>query len=181
MSIDGLKAKLSFESYCSSFQQTKYLKALSKPLKSAGSVSFQSGLGVLWKVDTPFPAKVLIREMEIIQWPEKGEPVRINRSRSPVLRGFTDVFLTLFSGDFDALLLAFTPVLSDEGNGWQLVLSPRSEALRSVIHAITIDGHDFIEEVRISELSGDETLILFSNVSTISCKIEIDESHLLTQ
>lgn len=156
---------------CADFVQKKIMKALSRPLLSKGRLIFLAGQGVLWQVTEPFPAKVLMKEAEIIRWDEDGAPKRLGYGQSPLLHSLMQVFLSAFAGDMSKLETAFVSVPVQTGESWWLTLRPRDPSLANLISAIEIGGGRFVENLQIAEKRGDKTAIQFSNIDVDTCEL----------
>jgi hypothetical protein len=156
---------------CAEFVQKKVMTALSRPLISKGRLIFLAGQGVLWRVMEPFPAKVLVKETEMIKWDEDGTARRLSYGQSPLFHALTQVFLSMFTGDLSRLETAFVVTPVQTGEDWRLTLSPNDPGFAKFISVIEVGGGRFVEELLISEPSGDKTMIEFINMDVDSCKL----------
>ncbi len=161
------------------FFQEKNLRVLSRPLESHGKLLFKAGTGVLWQIEDPYAAIILMKSDEIIEWDSAGEMRRTATGSNPVFRAFGEIILAILSGDTELLGQHFelTPIAADKG--WQLRLQPKSTELSAVVSSILVFGDRFVEEVRISETKGDTTKLQFSEFSVGPFELnEIEKSHL---
>jgi outer membrane lipoprotein-sorting protein len=161
------------------FFQEKNLRVLSRPLESHGKFLFKAGTGVLWQIEDPYAAIILMKSDEIIEWDSAGEMRRTTTGSNPVFRAFGGIILAILSGDTELLGQYFelTPIAVDEG--WQLRLQPKSTELRAMVLSILVFGDRFVEEVRINEEKGDTTKLQFSEFSVGPFELnEIEKFHL---
>ncbi len=143
------------------FHQEKVMRALKRPLVTEGQLIFVEGRGVLWQVIAPYAVRVLVKADEIVEWEEGASPRRMALGTNPIFRALSHVFLAALAGNVAALGEQFDVQAALEGGGWQLKLAPKDPTLASVFSVVQVDGGQFIETVRIAEVSGDQTTIRF--------------------
>lgn len=170
--LSDLSRQLSSNSkLCANFAQKKIMMALNRPLLSKGRLIFLAGQGILWQVTEPFPAKVLVKETEMIKWDEDGVPKRLGYGQSPLFHALIQVFLSMFTGDMSKLERVFAAVPIQTGEGWWLTLTPRDPGLAKIISTIEVGGGRFVEHLQIVEVRGDKTAIQFSNIDVDTCEL----------
>jgi outer membrane lipoprotein-sorting protein len=148
------------------FHQEKTIKILSRPLLSRGRMIFHSGRGILWEINEPYAARMLLKSDHIIEWKTKGPPIRSGFAAVPVLRALSHVILSALAGDFDQLYKEFGVKKNPAGIGWWLTLSPKTPALAGVVSKVEIRGNRFIKSISLFEARGDQTVIQFSGFRT---------------
>lgn len=158
-----------------SFQQKRVMQALRRPLVSEGRLIFAAGRGVFWRIDEPYPLNMLITPDAVVEWQGDGSVRRTDMAANPFFRVLAQVFLAALAGDAAALGQHFDAQPAAAEVGWRLHLRPRDPALASVIAVIGLSGRQFIDEVRIRDSQGDETVIRFSDFSTRPS--ELDETE----
>jgi hypothetical protein len=156
---------------CANFDQAKILKVLTHPLNSKGRIVFVAEKGVLWQVIKPFPAKVLVKETELIKWEEDGTAKRLGYEQSPLFHTLTKVFLSFFAGDMSKLKAVFVAAPIKTVKGWRVSLIPKDKKLAKVISRIEVGGGQFVENVQIDEARSDKTLIQFSDIDVKTCEL----------
>lgn len=156
---------------CATFIQQKSLKALTRPLTSNGRLIFVAGKGVLWQVQAPFPARLLIKRDALIRWGDDGVTQKVNLEQTPVFRALSHIFLALFSGDTDRLTDIFDVESQSSQSQWRLTLIPKTETLSAIIATVRASGGRFVEDLLIEEKHGDRTSIRFSDIDAVSCQL----------
>jgi hypothetical protein len=157
---------------CADFTQSKTLRVLTRPLVSQGRLVFRADKGVLWRVRTPFPTQVLIKQDALINWDYDGRPVRIGFEQSPIFGTLSRVFMAFFTGDLTRLSDAFRIESTMSMPNWQVSLTPRNKAFAAIIAHVRADGSQFVDALRITEGNGDQTTITFSNMTALSCRLD---------
>ncbi len=157
------------------FHQKRVMQALRRPLIAEGRLIFAAGRGVFWRIEEPYPLNLLITPDAVVEWQGDGPARRTDMAANPFFRVLSQVFLAALAGDAAALGEHFDAQSAAAAVGWQLQLRPRDPTLASVIAVIGLSGRQFIDEVRIQDLQGDETLIRFTDFSTRPS--ELDETE----
>ncbi len=160
-SMPGLSAR---------FREERRLALLKEPLVSHGALHFAPPNLLVRHVEEPLESTVLLRgDALLISTPAGDRTFRVDAST--LVRAFVDTFLLLLSGDAPALReiyrIQFEPVESGATGEWQIRLEPRRAPLSEVVAFFDLRGIDRrVMEMRLRELSGDETLTQFSDVNT---------------
>jgi len=157
---------------CGEFKQQKHLKALARPLVTTGKYVFVAGQGILWQVQSPYPARLLVTKDELIQWDDTGEPLKLGYGKTPVFQALSNVFLTMFKGDIAALRNTFDLSATMTKDSWHLVLIPNYDILTAAISKLTVSGGRHVEQITIHEPRGDQTLIRLYNPRTETCELD---------
>ncbi len=157
---------------CAAFTQSKSLRALTRPLVSRGRFVFIAEKGVLWRVREPFPSRVLIKKDALISWDGEGKPQRLGFGKNPIFRSLSRVFLAVFSGELDRLRETFEIESTVSKSNWRLNLKPLDTGFAAIIARIRASGARFVDELRIEEGRGDQTVIKFSGMNTESCLLD---------
>ena len=149
------------------FEQTREVRMLSKPLHSSGSFLL-SDLGLYWQQDAPV-ASVMIADSERLLQSVGGGPLQsIDVAKNPVVLTFSQSFLSIFKGDEAELRehfeVSFLPGESDDG--WQISLIPISYPMSEAIESIKLDGREYIETLTVMSRSSETTTISFSDLRT---------------
>lgn len=154
---------------CGTFTQQKFLKALTRPLNSRGTVTFSAGNGVLWIVTDPFPARALVTGDALIRWDDDGIPTRTGFGQSPHFRALSDVFLAVFGTATVRLANAFDVNVTVTSDSWRLRLVPHDPELAKRIVRIGVSGGKFVKQITFEESRGDRTQITFENLTDAGC------------
>lgn len=120
---------------------------------------------MIWRVDEPYPVSIVLTPDRMIEI-QGGAARRTEMSANPFYQSLTRIFLAVMAGNASSLADQFTPEQLPSKTGWSVSLTPRDPALAGAIASIALCGARFIEEVRIRETQGDETVIAFSDFLT---------------
>lgn len=164
---------------CGAFTQSKWLKALARPLVSRGRVVFVSGTGVLWQITSPFPSRLLFKTEAVIRWDENDVPKPTGFGQFPQFRALSDVFFAVFDGDTSRLATAFDASATVGPDTWTLTLKPRDKGFAARISDIDVSGGRYVEELTITEGQGDRTAIRFSGLTADGCVLSTAEKGYL--
>jgi hypothetical protein len=147
------------------FEQTREVEILSKPLRSSGQFIL-SEMGLYWRQDSPL-ASVMIADAErLLQSVGDGPLQSIDVEKNPVVLTFSQSFLSIFKGDEAELRkhfeVAFEP--GAQPHKWQIALTPISYPMSEAIESITLNGQEYIEELKVTSRSSELTIISFSDL-----------------
>jgi hypothetical protein len=163
---------------CGRFDQTKTLAGMKKPLMSNGRFCVVSGKGVLWRTLKPFPSTLRLTRDEIVNFQGERVAMRLDAKQEPTVRMINSVLFSLLAGDLGQLDTLFEVEGSVEANSWKVALKARQPALAKAIGAISLGGGAFVNQIQISEASGDRTSIVFSEIKTGEGAISAEEAGL---
>ncbi|MCA9610716.1 MAG: outer membrane lipoprotein carrier protein LolA [Myxococcales bacterium] len=149
------------------FREEKRIALLSLPVRSEGRIWFAHPDRLMRRVEEPDPSAALIASGQL-RMRSGGRTEELSIDTNPVLRGFVESFRAVLAGDQATLERYYAARLEPgEGEAWTLTLTPRDEALRRFLREIRMRGHGVtIEEMRMVEVSGDETRTEFYDVQT---------------
>ena len=149
------------------FRQEKHLNKFPFPLKITGIMCADQQHGrFAWRVKTPMISNAVIADGMITQYDgDSGKVVKIATDSNPALKILTDTLRILFAGDIKNMLKD----MEAEQESNPLVLKPVKNALFSKFlqHISIRFSSDLcrIEEIVMTEKSGDRTVIHFFNAS----------------
>ncbi|MCB9595951.1 MAG: outer membrane lipoprotein carrier protein LolA [Sandaracinaceae bacterium] len=149
------------------FREEKRIALLAVPVRSEGRIWFANPGRLMRRVERPDPSSALIADGQLrMRSGDRTEELSIDTN--PVLRGFVESFRAVLAGDQETLERFYRAELTPgEGDQWSLRLLPRDRALAGFLREIHMRGHGVtIEEMRMIEVSGDETRTEFYDVST---------------
>lgn len=144
------------------FRQQRTIEVLKLPLISSGTFLYRHDRGILWQTITPVQNIVQIDNQKGLLAGTNAND--LNPVSTPQL--IADLFLGVFSGNFEQLATHFTIDNVAAGEGWQLHLTPRSQALQSHLMYIELQGDKHIEFIVFEEANGDRTQIHLFNISS---------------
>jgi len=160
------------------FTQTRTLAALSRPLKSSGSLVLARGKGVIWALRRPLAITYVIGPKGLLV--VDGE-VRERRSarEAPMVAQVGRIFQALAQGDWGVLESTFTVTGAGDPAHWEVDLEPNAQAAAFVRH-IRLYGGRFIDRIRLDEPGGDRTDLAFQH-QTVDAPLTPAEARLLDQ
>lgn len=167
--LSAIKARLApFDTLKGSFEQTKKIRVIKKPLKSEGDFLLLKNKGVLWRSARPMPSALRIRRDDISQIKDGKAAVLVSTRDQPSLGLIGKVLFAIFSADVDELKrhFEFTRAAAPDAAGhWEAVLRPRDGMVRKVVDRIELGGGRVVETLTLFEVNGDYSVIRFKDVS----------------
>lgn len=144
------------------FAQQKKLANSDKVFYSAGNITFAKNTGVLWLMNRPVKADLIMTDQYVIQKTANTQS-KISLAQNQYA-GVASVFLQILTGNQAALLKNFKVEQTTHNAGrWTLVLSPRNTTLTKLFDKITLSGGEFAEQIVIDEKKGGKTTITLSS------------------
>jgi hypothetical protein len=163
------------------FAQTRTLAALSRPLRSSGSMVLARDQGVIWAVRRPLAITYVIGPKGLLVVDGDGRKERRSAREAPMVAQLGKVFQALAQGDLGILDGLFTASGSGTPERWQVELLPRAgSGAASFVQRIRLDGGRFIDRVRLEEVAGDRMELVFSN-QKVDAPLTPAEAALLAQ
>jgi len=156
-----------FSTLKTDFLQEKEMAMFKDKLVMKGRIYLQKPNKVAWHVDSPVRYSVLITDKVIRQWDEDTNRVQeISLAKNPIFQNVLNQITVWFSGDYSSLL-AVNDIRQVQNDPLVLEFVPQEKnAARKVIKSITITFRDdgkYLRQIRIKEVSGDVTTIIFLN------------------
>jgi hypothetical protein len=164
--------------FCGRFDQSKQLVGLKKPLASNGRFCVVADKGVLWRTLQPFPNSLRLTRDEIVQLQGERVAFRLDASKEPTVRMINSVLFSLLAGDLSQLEKLFEIDGSVESKSWRVTLKAREPGLAKTIGSIALAGGGYVQQVTLSEASGDRTTITFTAIETGDAAMTADEAAL---
>ena len=163
---------------CGRFDQTKQLVGLKKPITANGRFCVVADKGVLWRSLQPFPNTMRLTRDEIVQMQGGRVAMRLDAKQEPAVRMINSVLFAALAGDLEKLETLFDIDGTIHDNNWSVTLRARDPALANAVGAIALAGGAYVQNVNISEASGDRTTIVFSAIQTGESAMSADEAAL---
>jgi hypothetical protein len=151
------------EGLSGTFVQKKQLAGIARPLTSGGRFLFARGRGILWHTRTPFDSEFVLTAAKMEVTEGGGVAMSLQTSGQPGLKLVSDIFLAMFTLDFDALGRHFD-LHAAGGKPWHIGLAPRDAAMKAVATRIVLAGSKVVDQVVLEDAHGDRTEIVFSDV-----------------
>lgn len=142
------------------FTQRKYLAELERPLISTGRFVVADSYGLLWQIERPIQAQLVITRQHLVRRSNGHEIARIGADRQPALRVVAAVLLAVFQADMDRLRQYFEiEAQSRDQDRWAMTLRPTGGAVSAFIERLRIQGAAHIERIEIDQPGGDRSVI----------------------
>ena len=161
------------------FTQTRTLAALSRPLKASGSLVLHREKGVIWNLKRPVALTYVMGPKGLTVVNSDGSRERKSAKEVPVVAQMGQVFQSLTQGDWHALEGFFTFTGEGDPGHWEVNLLPNAQAA-AFVKRIRLYGGRFIDRVRIDEVAGDRTDLVFLH-QTMDAPLTAAEARLLAQ
>ena len=149
------------------FIQEKQLAMLRQKIVLEGRLALQSPDRMAWHVDKPVRYGLVIQDGFVRQWDEDTDHVQqLSLTRNPVFQVVFQQLDMWFSGHYAALLKDYDVRVLQE-HPCVLAFTPKptamtAKAIRNV-QVFMQDDERYIRELRIEELSGDTSTMVFTN------------------
>ena len=161
----------------SEFVQLKTLPSLSKPLQSSGSMLFSKQHGVLWRLQKPVPADLVVTSTKMLQKTARTQS-ELNLARSPYGSAAT-LLLQLMSGNEAAVKQAFNvQSVQWQGDSWRIQLAPKQPQLQKMFSGIVAEGDQYVRHIVMAESAGGQTDIRFNTPADQPVQLSTAENAL---
>jgi hypothetical protein len=163
------------------FVQQKRLPSVNKSFKSSGQVVFAQNQGLLWQIQQPVPADLIMTPRTLLQKTAHTQS-KISLAQSPYA-AVAQLFLQLLRGDQQALAQNFSiDILGYSQNGvamqWQVVLKPKTALLQQLFERIEATGGQSVQQMVIHEKNHNRTEIVFSAIRQPATPLSAAENAL---
>lgn len=143
------------------FQQQKKLAALNKTFISNGTVLFSKQYGVLWQIQKPVQASLIVTPKKLVQKTQRTYS-QIEIDKSPY-GSVATMFLQLMSGNETALAKNFNIVSAHYSpTQWDVTLTPKSSLFKKLFDRVEAQGQRYVDRIVITEKANNSTVIQFS-------------------
>lgn len=162
----GKKAS-NFKTLKTEFTQEKKMVMFKEKLVMKGRIFLEKPNRIAWHVDSPVRYSVLITDKLIRQWDEDTNKVQeISLAKNPIFQNVLSQLTVWFSGEYGSLLDT-NDVRVTRRDPLVMEFIPRDNNIsKKVIKSITITfrpDQNYLQQLRILEMSGDVTTINFMN------------------
>ena len=143
------------------FEQQKKLASLNKTFVSKGTVLFSKSQGVIWNIQSPVKADLIVTPYKLVQKTQRTYS-QIEIDKSPY-GSVATMFLQLMSGNETALAKNFNIVSANyTPTQWNVTLTPKSSLFKKLFDRVDVQGRRFIKNIVITEKANNSTVIQFS-------------------
>ena len=159
------------------FEQQKKLASLNKTYVSKGTVLFSKNAGVLWQIQTPVKADLIVTPKKLIQKTQRTYS-QIEVEKTPY-GSVATMFLQLMSGNETALAKNFNVVSSEYSpTAWNVVLTPKSNLFKKLFDRVDAQGQRYVNKIVIQEKAGNSTTIRFTQQTSQPQTLTANENEL---
>lgn len=138
------------------FEQQKKLASLNKTFVSNGTVVFSKTNGVLWQLQRPVQADLIVTPKKLVQKTAKTMS-QLDVSKSPY-GSVATLFLQLMSGNQAVLDQHFSIAQSRiTPQGWSIRLMPKSTLFKKLFVQVDIQGQQYVNQIVILEQGNNST------------------------
>lgn len=143
------------------FEQHKKLASLNKTYISKGTVVFTKDSGVLWQIQSPVKADLIVTPKKLVQKTQRTYS-QIEVDKTPY-GSIATMFLQLMSGNETALAKNFNVVsASYSPTKWNVSLTPKSGLFKKLFVKVDAQGQRYVDRIVIQEQANNSTTIRFS-------------------
>lgn len=143
------------------FEQQKKLASLNKTYVSKGIVLFSKNQGVLWQIQSPVKADLVVTQRKLVQKTQRTSS-QIEVDKTPY-GSVATMFLQLMSGNEAALAKNFNVVSANYSPmQWNVSLTPKSSLFKKLFVQVDAQGQHYVDRITILEQANNRTIIRFS-------------------
>ncbi|WP_228254452.1 outer membrane lipoprotein carrier protein LolA [Acinetobacter sp. WCHA55] len=147
------------------FEQQKKLATLNKTYVSKGTVLFSKNQGVLWQIQSPVKADLVVTPRKLVQKTQRTSS-QIEVDKTPY-GSVATMFLQLMSGNEAALAKNFNVVSANYSpTQWNVSLTPKSSLFKKLFVQVDAQGQRYVDRITILEQANNRTIIRFSQQTT---------------
>jgi hypothetical protein len=145
------------------FTQTRTLAALSRPLRSSGTLVVSREHGVLWQVVRPLVLTVVVTPAGLTEVDAAGARTVRSARDQPMVAHMARIMKSLLEGRWEALDDLFTVRAGGGGpDRWTVTLVPRPRTA-AFLRGVTVSGARFLERIQVEEANGDRMELVFDH------------------
>ena len=146
------------------FIEVRFSNLLTAPLVVSGELDYQSATSLAKRIDSPYHEQMNVTgdEVSIVR---EGEPLRhFSLKRAPELRGMLTAFGSLLAGDHATVEQHFQMAVAEDGDSWQLVLTPRDAVVARRLPEVIVTGLATIPRcLTVTEAGGNASVMLLGD------------------
>ncbi|MFV5347715.1 outer membrane lipoprotein carrier protein LolA [Acinetobacter soli] len=159
------------------FEQQKKLASLNKTFVSNGTVLFSKTNGVLWQLQRPVQADLIVTPKKLVQKTAKTMS-QLDVTQSPY-GSVATLFLQLMSGNQAVLDQHFSIAQSSmTPQGWSIRLMPKNTLFKKLFVQVDIRGQQYVNQIIILEQGNNSTTINFSQQRSQPVTLSANEQAL---
>ncbi len=143
------------------FEQHKKLASLNKTYVSKGTVLFYKNQGVLWRIQSPVQADLVVTQKKLLQKTQRTSS-QIEIDKTPY-GAVATMFLQLMAGNEAALAKNFSVASARYTPAeWNVTLKPKSGLFKKLFVQVDAQGQRYVDQIVIHEQASNSTTIRFN-------------------
>jgi len=147
------------------FKQKKTIKAFDASIISTGTFSYKRHTFIRWNTVAPVANQLMMTPKGMTSQQDGEELVSLSADKTPAIKMLSEIFFAVLTAEWETLANYFDVQIDGDQAGWQVVLTPKENALKEAVVQVNLAGDRLLNEVTLQEKNGDMTHILFSNLS----------------
>lgn len=150
------------------FTQVKHLHMLNDRLEAKGRMYFSQPNKLRWEYTTPYQYLFILSGSKVYVG-SNGRHDVIDTDQNRVFKEIARIMMSTVTGTALSNTKDFAVSVSDNGQQWQVTLTPKKGDLRKMFRSIVLDfakSTSLVQALTINEKNGDHTDIRFNNLST---------------
>ena len=139
------------------FEQEKALAGFDLPLRSSGRFCFSRDHGVIWQIEQPFAATVVITAEQLRERDGDGPWRQTDSARQPAIAMIHRLSQALMGADLGQLGEHFALQAQPQADHWLLQLSPLDGPMAEFLSQARVRGQATVQQLTLIETGGDRT------------------------
>lgn len=146
------------------FVELKYIAALQEPLQSSGELFFIAPARLEKFTTKPKSERLVLDgdKLQIVR--SNGRKMTLSVSERPEVAGFVESVRSTLRGDRAALERYYTLHAEGSTSDWQLLLTPKEDAMRKIISEIRMSGAQAqVKTIEFKQADGDRSVMTITD------------------
>lgn len=161
--VRALLAPLAAKRVEGTFEERRSVPGFPKPMLSRGYFTLE-GESLVWQTQTPFASLMKVTP-EGVFLEAAGEKQALTAAEIPAVGRICTLLTSVMGGRFDALSDLFAVSAAQSEGRVHISADPKSPELAQVVKHIQAEAGSYLEKLTMTGPQGDETVVLFSNVT----------------
>ena len=161
--VRALLAPLAAKRVEGTFEERRSVPGFPTPMLSRGHFTLE-GESLVWQTQTPFASLMKVTP-EGVFLEAAGEKQALTAAEIPAVGRICTLLTSVMGGRFDALSDLFAVSAAQSEGRVHISADPKSPELAQVVKHIQAEAGSYLEKLTMTGPQGDETVVLFSNVT----------------
>lgn len=144
------------------FTQSRTLAALSRPLKSSGSLVVSREKGVIWQVSKPLQLTIVVGPKGMLEVDASGRKKLQTSKEMPMVAQMGRIMKALLEGRWSVLDDFFSVSAEGTKDKWTIILTPKPQTA-AFIKGVRVSGGAYLERIQVEEASKDRMELVFDH------------------